>query len=96
MNKRDYVKEVIEAKYNAGKKATSAAIIAVLVVLIVSGLYLQSVDDKILVEVQTGQKALYCHMADGYRQIEASKVTGFDGVEWKFVKGGSAKSCSIK
>ena len=63
--------------------------------MVVSGLYLQSVDDKILVEVQTGQKALYCHMADGYRQIEASKVVGFDSVEWKFING-SAKACQVK
>lgn len=63
--------------------------------MVVNGLYLQSVDDKILVEVQTGQKALYCHMADGYRQIEASKVTGFDSVEWKFING-RAKACQVK
>ena len=63
--------------------------------VVVSGLYLQSVDDKILVEVQTGKKALYCHMADGYRQIEASKVVGFNSVEWKFING-SAKACQVK
>lgn len=63
--------------------------------MVISGLYLQSVDDKILVEVQTGQKELWCHMADGYRQIEASKVVGFDSVEWKFING-RAKACQVK
>lgn len=67
-----------------------------LAILFTAGLLLQAMDNKALVQVQTGKKALWCHMADGYRQIEASKVVGFDSSRWYFVKGGSAKSCSIK
>lgn len=74
---------------------TGAPVVLLVAIAFVGGLLMQAMDNKVLYQVQSGKKALWCHMADGYRQIEASKVVGFDSVEWKFING-SAKACQVK
>ena len=46
--------------------------------------------------VLSGEDQLWCHMPDGYRQIEPEKIKGFiaDLGVWEFTNG-YAKSCEV-
>lgn len=51
-------------------------------------------DRKTLELATSGKVDLYCFMSDGWRQIDADKITDFSDGRWYFVNG-SAKRCKL-
>lgn len=71
-------------------------IMAVLVAATIAAIaWAASCNDRKTLELATsGKAALYCFMSDGYRQIDAAKITDFSDGRWYFVNG-SATRCKL-
>lgn len=70
-------------------------IMAALVAAALAIMWAASGNDRKTLELATSGKVdLYCFMSDGWRQIDADKITDFSDGRWYFVNG-SAKRCKL-
>lgn len=71
-------------------------IMAVLVAATIAAIaWAASCNDRKTLELATSGKAvLYCFMIDGWRKIDAKKITDFSDGRWYFTNG-SASSCKF-
>lgn len=54
-----------------------------------------AIQDHVVDKVLSGEYALECHMKDGLRVIETSKITGEINGKWTFEDGGYAGNCKV-
>lgn len=71
-------------------------VIGLLVAVVVGMISLYYMDSSLLKMVKSGEVSLQCHIGEGYKKIDPSKVVDFypDQGYWEFTNGGS-KSCQV-
>lgn len=69
---------------------------ALAVVVLIIAAKLLAITEADTAAVLSGEAQLWCHMPEGYRQIEPEKIKGFiaDLGVWEFTNG-HAKSCKV-